>query len=80
MTIEDKLRSFIMAELRFPGPAEELTDDFPLLEREVVDSLGIMRLVTFLEDDLDVEVDDEELVPDHFATIADIAKLVAGKS
>jgi len=79
MTPTDSVRSFILSELNFPGKPEELADDYPLLEREVVDSLGILKLVTFLEANMDIEIDDEDLVPDHFATIADIARLVAAK-
>lgn len=79
MSPQDTVRSFIVSELGFTGQAEELTDDYPLLEREAVDSLGLLKLVTFLEASMDIEIDDEDLIPDHFATIADIANLVAAK-
>ncbi len=79
MTTRDAVRSFILSELKFSGHPDELVDDYPLLETEVVDSLGIMRLVTFLESHLDIEIDDEDLVPDHFASITAIADLVASK-
>ena len=80
MNVEESIRSHILSELSFPGSPEELTDDYPLLERGVVDSLGILKLVLFLEEDLDVEIEDEDLIPDHFESIAAIAQLVAAKA
>jgi len=76
---QDNIRSFIVSELSFTGKPQDLTDDYPLLESEVVDSLGILKLVTFLETNMNIDIDDEDLIPDHFATIADIVNLVEAK-
>ncbi len=77
--IQEKVRNFIVSELNFSGAPEELTDDYPLLEKEVIDSMGIFQIVSFLEDEVGVEVDDEDLVPENFASIGHIAKLVEDK-
>jgi acyl carrier protein len=77
--IEDAIRKFIAEELSSNGVGESITDDYPLLERQVLDSLGLFQLVGFLETEFGVEVDDEELVPSNFGTIADIARLVGAK-
>lgn len=77
--IEDKIRRFIVEELSTNGVEDQITDDYPLLERSVLDSLGLFQLVSFLEEDLGVEVLDQELVPANFGTIRDIARLVDGK-
>lgn len=79
MTTQEKVRSFIVSELNYAGQPEELGEDFPLLEKEVVDSLGLLKLVAFLEASMDIEIEDEDIVPDNFATIADIATFVAAK-
>ncbi|CAN5619331.1 hypothetical protein BH20ACT2_BH20ACT2_08640 [soil metagenome] len=79
MTIEDRLRTFINEELRTDGVTERLADDYALLEHKIIDSLGIFQIVSFLETEFDVEVDDEELLPDNFGTIGAIARLVSAK-
>jgi acyl carrier protein len=79
MTTEDRLRTFIADELHFSGAPRQLTDDRPLLGDGIVDSLGIFELVTFIEQQLGVDVDDVELVPENFATIGAIALFVAAK-
>ena len=75
--IEDRIRLFIREELHHPD--EPLARDDPLIERGVLDSLGIMNLVTFVESEYGVTVEDEELVPEHFNTIGDVADLVRTK-
>ena len=45
-----------------------------------VDSLGLIRLVSFMENDCGIRVEDEELVVENFATLKSLRDLVAKKS
>jgi len=45
-----------------------------------IDSLGVIRLVAFLESDLGIRVEDEELMADNFATLRQIGQLLATKT
>jgi acyl carrier protein len=74
MATTDRVRDFIMDELRWRGNRADLTDDYPLLENGVIDSLGLFRIVEFLESQCGVEIDDRELVPTNFAAIARLAE------
>jgi acyl carrier protein len=76
---EDEVRRFIVESLGRPAP-QPLPADYPLIEGDVLDSMGIFELVTFLEGRFDIIIDDEELVPDNFASVAAIARLVAAKT
>jgi acyl carrier protein len=78
MSVEDDVRRFITEELN-AGAGEQLTDDHPLIENRVIDSMGIFELVSFIEAEFGVKIDDEELVPEHFGTISRIADLVGSK-
>jgi acyl carrier protein len=77
--VEDSIRRFISEELSSNGQSETLTDDYPLLERQVLDSLGMFQLVSYLETEYGIEIADEELVPANFGTIGDVARLVETK-
>ena len=79
MSIEASIREFIVNEGGGEAHAGQLTDDFPLLEAHVLDSMGIFDLVTHLEQRYGVEIFDEELVPENFGTVAAIARLVESK-
>jgi acyl carrier protein len=74
MTIPQKLKDYIN-ESRAPLPP--ITDpDEPLQ----IDSLGLIRLVAFMESDCGIRVEDEELIADNFATLRSLGGLIAQKS
>ena len=79
MTITEQVRGFILAELNFAGASTDLTDDYQLLANAVLDSMGIVQVVDFLEASFDIEIDDEDLVPDHFGSVGSIAEFVESK-
>jgi len=79
MTLSSQIRNFIIEDLQFPGSPDTLTDDYPLLEREILDSMGIFQMVSFLEGEFGIEIDDEDLLPENFETIEAIARLVDTK-
>jgi acyl carrier protein len=61
-------------EVRAPLP--QVSDpDQPLQ----IDSLGLIRLVAFLENDLNIKVEDDELLADNFATALSVAELIRPK-
>jgi acyl carrier protein len=78
MDAKAAVRDFIVNQLNYKEEAE-LTDDYPLIANNVIDSLGIFQTVTFLEEQFDIAIDDEELTPENFDTISAIAQLVESK-
>ena len=50
-----------------------------LIESGIIDSLGILKLVSAIEEKLKIEVLDEELIPENFQTVNDIVKLIESK-
>ena len=45
-----------------------------------LDSLALIRMVAFLESDLGIRIEDEELVADNFATLRKLGELLATKA
>ncbi len=78
--IAEKVRNFIVNELHWNPSLGELTDDFPLIESSAVQSLGLFQLVSFIEREFQVEVFDEELLPENFSSINTIVRLVESKN
>jgi len=79
MTTKDHVRQFVLDELEYVGEPEDLTDEFELLEEGVLDSLGIMALVEYLEGAFDIVIDEDDIVAERFETIASIAALADTK-
>ena len=77
-TIIERIRDFVMS--NFPLAKERaLSDDDSLLDGGIVDSLGVLDIVTFLEGEFDIEMSDEDLVADSFETVGGIAAVVQQK-
>ncbi len=78
MEIAQQIRTYIVENFLF-GDDQELSNSQSLLEAGVVDSTGVIELVTFLEDSFGVEVADDELVPENLDTIDNIAAFTQRK-
>jgi acyl carrier protein len=77
-TLETQIREFIIR--KFPSArSRELTRMEALLENGIIDSLGVLDLVSFMEETFAITVTDEELLPENFQTIERLAKFVEGK-
>lgn len=78
MDAGSRIRQFIRAEILFDEDPSALADDTVLLEG-AMDSLGLMQLVAFLEEEFGIEIDEADVTAHHFRTVADIERLVAAK-
>ncbi|MGE0461427.1 MAG: acyl carrier protein [Vicinamibacterales bacterium] len=73
---ETALAEFVRNEL-LHGRKVALTNDADLLGAGIVDSLGILRLVAFIEDRFGVKVPDEDVVFENFQSIGAMAGYVS---
>lgn len=76
--VRANIKEYIIEEF-VPDNDIDVEDDTNLLEEEVVDSLGIFTLVSFIENKFDVSVDAEEVNLDNFETLDSITALVESK-
>jgi len=76
--IHDTIRNFVVA--KFPLARKRNVGDADLLlETGIVDSLGILDLVQFLESEFGLHVEDDELLPENFQSIQMLAEFVQKK-
>ncbi len=75
--IEQELIDYISTEIAYDR-RDRLTADEPLLDG-ALDSLGILRLVVFVEARYSIAIGDEDLVPENFATVVALADLLRAK-
>jgi len=76
--IKASIRDYILEEF-VPDGDISVEDATNLLEEEVVDSLGIFTLVSFIENKFNVSIEAEEVNLDNFETLQSITKLVESK-
>jgi acyl carrier protein len=78
--IEDAVRSFIVENFLFGDAGAVPPPEASLLDRGVMDSTGVLELVSFLEERFGLSVADEELVPENLDSIGRITRFVAARS
>ncbi|MCA1726893.1 MAG: acyl carrier protein [Actinobacteria bacterium] len=72
--VKDKIRKFITEEVLFEEGGE-IKDDQALVG-EVLDSLALMQLVEYLEQEFEIDVADEDVTPANFQTLNDLERYV----
>ncbi len=65
------INNFIIDNFLF-GDDEGLNDDVSFLEEGIIDSTGMLELITFLEEDFSIEIEDEEMIPENLDSINNI--------
>jgi acyl carrier protein len=76
--VGELFREFIQRTFRLPH-GSVLEDDEPLLASGIVDSLGVLELVSFAEQEFGIVLGDDDLLPDNFESIGALARLVESK-
>ena len=74
---QDKIKNFI--EETFSTFGEDLETDTNLFESSIVDSYGMVQLISFLESEFSIKLSDEELMSDELTTFESIASMVERK-
>lgn len=77
---KEQIRRYVVENFLFGGSDHDLSDDVSFLETGVIDSLGVMELVTFVEEQFNVNVADDEIVPQNFDSINNLASYIEGKN
>jgi len=81
----EQVRAFILDELgeplhRLGFSAEQVSDDFDLHDSGVIDSFGLIELISAIEERFDLQVDFEELDPEKLTLIGPLARFIDEQS
>jgi acyl carrier protein len=75
---KQKIKEFIVENFLF-GNDEGLKDGTSFLEEGIIDSTGILELVNYLEEEFEISVDDEELIPENLDSIDNVTAYLEKK-
>jgi acyl carrier protein len=79
MKVQEEIKGFIAQNFLFTSDASALGDGDSLLEKGIVDSTGILELVTHIEDQYGIKVLDQEMLPANLDSVDAIAGFIARK-
>ena len=76
--IKAKIRGFIVENFLF-GNEDGVKDDTSFLDEGIIDSTGILEMVSYLEEEFGISVEDEELVPENLGSINNVVAYLGKK-
>jgi acyl carrier protein len=76
---EAEVRQFIVENFLFGEDAAGLSGHDSLLGKGLIDSTGILELVGFVQDRFGIRVEDDEIIPGNFDSIAKLAQFIQHK-
>ncbi len=80
MQQKDVIRAFVIENFLYGQDDHTLTDEVSFLEKGIIDSTGVLELVSFVEEKFGFAVTDDEIIPDNFDSIGKLADFVAKKA
>jgi acyl carrier protein len=80
MQPKDEIRKFIIENFLYGEDDTSLTEDVSFLEKGIIDSTGVLELVSFIEEKYGFSVVDDEIVPDNFDSVSRLASFIMRKT
>jgi acyl carrier protein len=82
MSIEIKqaVRAFLTETFMFRGAVDKVADDASLIDAGILDSVGILTLISFLEEKYEIQVSDDEVEPENMESVDAITDFVKRKT
>ena len=77
--MKSEVRSFILDNFLFTTDQNAISDSESLIERGIIDSTGVLEVVSFVEEKYGVEVLDEEMIPENLDSVDSIVAFVTKK-
>jgi len=79
VTTETKVREYILDNFLFTDDQNALSSDDSFMNKGIVDSTGMLEIIYFIEDEFEVKVDDDEMVPENLDSVNNIVNFVEKK-
>lgn len=70
-----RLKEFIIKEVNPDLNLQEIDDNEPLIDSEIVDSLGILKIMAFMDEEFDIDLSADEIQRENFQNITSICRL-----
>lgn len=77
INIKEDVRNYIIETSMMNG--KDLHEDTQIFDAGILDSMGLLFLIEFLNEKFSIEVSDEELLPTNFESINSITKFIQQK-
>lgn len=77
--IKTQVRQYILNNFLMGSDPERITDGVSFIEKGIIDSTGVLELVSFLQETFNIRVEDADMIPENLDSLEKIEKYVHGK-
>ena len=77
--VDQRIRDFIAQNLLYSADGFTHPDEASFLQQGIIDSLGILQLVEFVQADFRIVVDPQEIMPENFDSVGKLAGFIRRK-
>lgn len=79
MAIATVIRKYVLENYLFTDNEDELNNNDSFLEKGILDSTGILEIITLIEEQFGIKVDDAEMIPENLDSVNNIVSYVTKK-
>lgn len=79
MSAEQVVRKYILENFLFTEDESELKNTDSFLDSGIIDSTGILEVINFLEEDFNLQVDDDEMIPENLDSVNNVLAFISKK-
>ena len=74
-----QLRDYIVENFLFGDTETEFSDTDSFMEKGIIDSTGILEVITYIEENFNIKIEDHELIPENLDSISNIVSFIDRK-
>jgi acyl carrier protein len=78
--VKEKIKNYISENILFSSKGFPYSDDTSFLDNGIIDSMNVLELVAFIEENFGITVEDSDLTPDNFDSIDRMADYIQQKT
>lgn len=79
MSVDERIKNYILENYLFTDDQSMLGSDDSFLQKNILDSTGMLEVIYFLEDEFGIKVQDDEMIPENLDSVNRIAAFLARK-
>ncbi len=77
--IGKRVNEYIVETFLFADEGDGIGEEDSFLDTGIIDSTGILELIQYLEETFDIEVEDEEMIPENLDSVRRVTEFVGRK-
>ena len=77
--MHQQIRDYIVENFLFGDTDTKFSDDDSFMENGFIDSTGILEVITYIEENFNFKIKDNELIPDNLDSINNLVRFITTK-